>query len=212
MMRCWNDEMIRSPWWPLRLGILREKLYFYFGKLSNKKLILAANFGDTSFHYPLVLEQLSQTTDLLPSLEDINPELYRRFKEATQDDELIELLNNHSSAWKESFMETYYTEAEYTFQSSNYVNQAVYFSPRNTEQDRPISYRKGNYKHQFPSECPKCGKGFSQPGGMMRHYKYKHEGVKYSCDHCGKHFTTQHSLRGHIRSIHAWETSPPIPH
>ena len=67
MMRCWNDEMIRSPWWPLRLGILREKLYFYFGKLSNKKLILAANFGDTSFHYPLVLEQLSGTLGCNPS-------------------------------------------------------------------------------------------------------------------------------------------------
>ena len=85
---------------------------------------------------PAQQSQAGQTTDLLPSLEDINPELYRRFKEATQDDELIELLNNQSSAWKESFMETYYTEAEYTFQSLNDRNRAVYFSPRRTEQDR----------------------------------------------------------------------------
>ena len=49
---------------------------------------------------PAQQSQAGQTTDLLPSLEDINPELYRRFKEATQDDELIELLNNQSSAWK----------------------------------------------------------------------------------------------------------------
>ena len=37
---------------------------------------------------------------------------------------------------------------------------------------------------------------------MLKHYRSKHEGVKYPCNLCGKQFTQQSSLQTHIQSQH----------
>ena len=33
-------------------------------------------------------------------------------------------------------------------------------------------------------ECPECGAVFTQKGSMVKHYRSKHEGIKYPCNQC----------------------------
>ena len=34
------------------------------------------------------------------------------------------------------------------------------------------------------TKCPECEAVFTTSGSMLRHYRSKHEGVKYSCNKC----------------------------
>ena len=52
------------------------------------------------------------------------------------------------------------------------------------------------------TECPECGKVFSQRCNMLTHYKSVHEGIKYHCNKCDYQATTQGDLQQHIQSKH----------
>ena len=52
------------------------------------------------------------------------------------------------------------------------------------------------------TECPIC-KAIFDKGGLKRHLKTVHEGVKdHKCEHCGKEYTEKKSLRTHIKRDH----------
>ena len=52
------------------------------------------------------------------------------------------------------------------------------------------------------SQCPECGALYSERSNMLRHYRSKHEGVKYSCAQCGQQFSQQSTVQKHIESVH----------
>ena len=52
------------------------------------------------------------------------------------------------------------------------------------------------------TECPECGKEFTLKGDMRRHYRSKHEGIKYPCNQCDYQATQQGHLQTHIQSEH----------
>ena len=51
------------------------------------------------------------------------------------------------------------------------------------------------------SKCPQCDVVFAQRQGMLKHVRYKHEGVKYPCSQCDFKATQQSSLKTHIESL-----------
>ena len=52
------------------------------------------------------------------------------------------------------------------------------------------------------TQCPECEAKYSDRSNMMKHYRSKHEGVKYSCDQCDYQATQQSNLQTHIQSKH----------
>ena len=50
--------------------------------------------------------------------------------------------------------------------------------------------------------CTECGKEFYNKENMVRHYRSKHEVIKYPCDQCDYQATAQRSLQEHIESKH----------
>ena len=52
------------------------------------------------------------------------------------------------------------------------------------------------------TECPECGKVFSTKTNMGKHYRSKHEGIKYPCNQCDYQATRKDHLKTHIQSKH----------
>merc|ERR1712126_588311 len=52
------------------------------------------------------------------------------------------------------------------------------------------------------TQCPQCDAVFAYRQSVLRHIKYKHEGVKYPCSHCDYKATQRQDLKVHIESIH----------
>merc|ERR1712043_138165 len=52
------------------------------------------------------------------------------------------------------------------------------------------------------TECPECGKVFTEKRNMVTHYRSKHEGIKYPCNQCDYQATQQGNLQIHIQSKH----------
>ena len=50
--------------------------------------------------------------------------------------------------------------------------------------------------------CPECGVGFTLRHHMLRHYRSKHEGVKYPCTQCDFQATNQSYFTRHIKTAH----------
>ncbi|CAH0549710.1 unnamed protein product, partial [Brassicogethes aeneus] len=42
----------------------------------------------------------------------------------------------------------------------------------------------------------------SYKDSLKRHIKTRHEGIKYSCSHCSKSYTSKVNLNEHVRSKH----------
>ena len=53
-----------------------------------------------------------------------------------------------------------------------------------------------------PTDCPECGKEFSEKDKMVRHYRSTHDRIKYPCNQCDSKFTQQIHLQTHIQSKH----------
>merc|ERR1712126_401084 len=52
------------------------------------------------------------------------------------------------------------------------------------------------------AQCPQCDAVFGQREDMLRHFRSKHEGVRYPCSQCDYQATRQSSLKRHVKSIH----------
>ena len=57
------------------------------------------------------------------------------------------------------------------------------------------------------TKCPECGAVYHDRSTMMRHYRSKHEGIKYPCNQCDYQATRQDSLQIHYWSIFLFLTS-----
>merc|ERR1719397_194475 len=52
------------------------------------------------------------------------------------------------------------------------------------------------------TKCPECEAEFTSKGNMVKHYRSKHEGIKYPCNQCDYQATQQSNLQTHIQSVH----------
>jgi len=52
------------------------------------------------------------------------------------------------------------------------------------------------------AKCPQCAVAFTQRYDMLKHIRYKHEGVRYPCSQCDYKATKQSHLKRHIQSVH----------
>merc|ERR1712150_22696 len=52
------------------------------------------------------------------------------------------------------------------------------------------------------TECLECGAKFTRNDNMVKHYRSKHEGVKYPCNQCDYQATEKGSLQRHIQTKH----------
>ena len=53
------------------------------------------------------------------------------------------------------------------------------------------------------SQCSECQAVFKRGSEMLRHYRSKHEGVKYPCNQCNYHATQKIHLQSHIAAKHS---------
>ena len=51
-------------------------------------------------------------------------------------------------------------------------------------------------------QCPQCNAVFTHRKNMLKHVRYKHEGVRYPCSQCDYKATLISSLKVHIESVH----------
>ena len=73
---------------------------------------------------------------------------------------------------------------------------------KNETKPRPRQPRTQISNDTKSAQCPECGSKFSARYVMLKHYRSKHEGVKYPCNQCDYQATTQSSLQRHIQSQH----------
>ena len=96
--------------------------------------------------------------------------------------------------------------------STDVVNQSNKKDAVDDEDDQPkqttekqIRERQSGNQQVFVASstvCPECGKEFSCRKTIVKHYKSKHEGIKYPCNQCDSQFTERGSLQIHIQSKH----------
>ena len=67
--------------------------------------------------------------------------------------------------------------------------------------------RQRQPRNQISSEarstvCPECGAKYSNRSTMLKHYRSKHEGIKYPCNQCDYQATEKGNLQKHIQRKH----------
>ena len=82
-------------------------------------------------------------------------------------------------------------------------------SPEYKEESPNLGYPKKDTEEQkdlfsdtTSSQCPECDVVFTKRLYMFRHYKRKHENLKYSCDQCDYRSKTKQHLIQHSESQH----------
>ena len=73
----------------------------------------------------------------------------------------------------------------------------------NETKPRPRQPRSQISNDTKSTQCPECGAKFSARYVMLKHYRSKHEGVKYPCNQCDYQATTQSNLQDHISAKHS---------
>ena len=53
-----------------------------------------------------------------------------------------------------------------------------------------------------PHKCKECGMGFKEICRLKIHIQGVHQGVKFSCDICGKDFLDPKNHKRHMRKVH----------
>ena len=56
-----------------------------------------------------------------------------------------------------------------------------------------------NKKPNKHHTCTQCGKKFTWPAHLREHIQRAHEGIRYQCSHCHKHFSTESYRNQHQR-------------
>ena len=55
---------------------------------------------------------------------------------------------------------------------------------------------------EHPYTCRTCGKRYAQPGGVMRHYREKHNHNPNSCAYCGAGWSRPYQYKNHLEMHH----------
>merc|ERR1712150_258672 len=78
-------------------------------------------------------------------------------------------------------------------------------APRQAEQKKnsPKRPRSQIFNDNKSTQCPECRVEFTTKSNMVKHYRTKHEGIKYPCNQCDYQATQQSSLQTHIAAKHS---------
>jgi len=134
--------------------------------------------GEGKFYYERLGEFLKVAEDL--EVKDIN--------------EGVEMLNNEEDVTEEIVLDD---------------DEKV---EENDEDDEPKPKSENKIRKRQPrnqissdakSKCPECGIEYFNRGTMMKHYRSKHEGIKYPCNQCDYQATQQSNLLTHIAAKHS---------
>ena len=70
---------------------------------------------------------------------------------------------------------------------------------------RQIQRQPGKPKSSYDNstKCLKCGVVYCDKGTMLKHYRSKHQGIKYPCNQCDYWSTQKSSLKTHILAKHS---------
>ena len=74
---------------------------------------------------------------------------------------------------------------------------------KNEMKPRPRLPRTQMSNDTKSTQCPECGSVYFDRSTMLKHYRSKHEGVKYSCNQCDYQATQQDNLQSHISAKHS---------
>ena len=59
-------------------------------------------------------------------------------------------------------------------------------------------------KPKARSKCPECDNSYHPRWKLVRHYKLKHEGIRFMCDQCGQQFGKDTNLKRHLMDVHKY--------
>ena len=74
--------------------------------------------------------------------------------------------------------------------------------PKHESENKIMQKQSRNQISGDDSECPECGKKFSQRSHMLAHYRSLHEVFKFSCNQCDYQASQNGHLKRHIQSKH----------
>ena len=97
--------------------------------------------------------------------------------------------------------------------SNEDIKEEIVMDDEETEEDNEPKHTTENKVRQRQSrkqissnaksvKCPECEAVFTRKDVMVRHYRSKHEGIKYPCNQSDYQATEKGSLQRHIQSKH----------
>ena len=60
----------------------------------------------------------------------------------------------------------------------------------------------GTHLQEKPHICKICGMGFKESPRLKTHILTAHQGIKFSCDICGKEYLDRRGLNRHKQNVH----------
>ena len=110
--------------------------------------------------------------------------------------EVVEMQNFNEEVFEKTFLDEKVEESD----ADDEENQIPEPENEIVERQQVSSDKK--------SECPECGKAFSQRGHMLSHYRFIHKNINYPCNQCAFKASRKHDLQKHIQSKHEGITYP----
>ena len=80
---------------------------------------------------------------------------------------------------------------------TNHYKEIARLKARERRKQQPQTRKK-----EDPVPCTECGLTFAHQSSLKRHMMGNHEGVKFTCDHCGEQFNFADRLSHHVKSKH----------
>ena len=78
----------------------------------------------------------------------------------------------------------------------------ICMSSYGSSQALKVHHKSKHLETDSKFSCQDCGKQYTTENGLVAHVKRVHKGIKYKCNQCDKEFTTSSNRSLHIRSYH----------
>jgi len=190
-------------------------IYLRGGLAPEMKSILQFMYlGQATFYHDRMNEFLNvaKSLEIKEISKDVEPESE---EDSSQDQENPEYVQSNHENTNNPEAEVYDNQETEVY--DNPENE-VYDNPENEVYDNPEtevydgrlmeeeSYSETkiasnqNDSGQYP--CNKCDKQFAYSGGLYKHIKAAHEGIKYQCQNCNKAYGQKSDLVRHIQAVH----------